>query len=150
MSTDGRPTPGVCLPEATAPLPDDPTILQQLIRELLAVLRQTRDENEQLQHRLDLLLRRLYGPRTERFDPNQPLLISDAFDAPEVPMASDAATAPVSAGRGAATAAEPGKKQRGHGRKGLPENLPRVSVFRSARQFSARVVGFCQRTAHAE
>ena len=45
------------------------------------VLRQTRHENEQLQHRLDLLLRRLYGPRTERFDPNQPLLIPDAFDA---------------------------------------------------------------------
>src|SRR6516165_956743 len=128
MSTDTGSTPSILLPDATAPLPDDPIILQHMIRELLAVLRQTRDENEQLQHRLDLLLRRLYGPRTERFDPNQPLLISDAFDAPEVPMASDAATAPVSAGRGAATAAEPGKKQRGHGRKGLPENLPRVPV----------------------
>src|ERR687894_272582 len=82
MSADGRTTPEVCLPDATAPLPDDPAILQQMIRELLAVLRQTRDDNEQLQHRLDLLLRRLYGPRTERFDPNQPLLIPDAFDAP--------------------------------------------------------------------
>src|SRR5215469_5787429 len=108
MSTDGCATPEVSLPDATAPLPDDPAILQQMIRELLAVLRQTRDENEQLQHRLDLLLRRLYGPRTERFDPNQPLLITDAFDAPEVPTASDAAPAPVSAEPGPATAAEPG------------------------------------------
>jgi transposase len=128
MSTDGRPTPEVCFPDATAPLPDDPAILQQMIRELLAVLRQTRDENEQLQHRLDLLLRRLYGPRTERFDPNQPLLIPDAFDAPEVPTASDAAPTPVPAELGPATAAEPGKKQRGHGRKALPENLPRMPV----------------------
>ena len=70
MSTDGCPTPEVSLPEATAPLPDDPAVLKQMIRELLDLLRQTRHENEQLQHRLDLLLRRLYGPRTERFDPN--------------------------------------------------------------------------------
>jgi transposase len=109
-------------------LPDDPAVLQQMIRELLDVLRQTRHENEQLQHRLDLLLRRLYGPSTERFDPNQPLLIPDAFDAPEVPTASGAASAPVSAEPGLATAAEPKEKQRDHGRKGLPENLPRVPV----------------------
>src|SRR3954453_9500013 len=68
--------------EPTAALPDDPVLLRQMIRELLDVLRQTRRENAQLQHRLDLLLRRLYGTRTERFDPNQPLLIPDAFDAP--------------------------------------------------------------------
>ena len=128
MSADGCPTPEVSLPDATAPLPDDPAVLQQMIRELLDVLRQTRHENEQLQHRLDLLLRRLYGPRTERFDPNQPLLIPDAFDTPEVPTASDATSAPVSAEPAPATAAEPRKKQRGHGRKGLPENLPRVPV----------------------
>ena len=77
MSTADSPAPGAPLPDATASLPDDPVILQQRIRELLAVLRPTRHENEQLQHRLDLLLRRLYGPRTERFDPNQPLLIPD-------------------------------------------------------------------------
>src|SRR6516165_9106961 len=111
MSTDTGPTPSILLPDATAPLPDDPAILHQMIRELLAVLRQTRDENEQLQHRLDLLLRRLYGPRTERFDPNQPLLIPDAFDAPEVPTASDGAPASVPAELSPATAAEPGKKQ---------------------------------------
>src|SRR5512147_1660162 len=76
--------------EPTASLPDDPVILQQIIRELLDVLRQTRHENEQLQHRLDLLLRRLYGPRTERFDPNQPLLFADAFDTSVAPATQDA------------------------------------------------------------
>src|SRR6516165_11458695 len=90
MSTDTGSTPSILLPDATAPLPDDPVILQHMIRELLEVLRQTWHENEQLQHRLDLLLRRLYGPRTERFDPNQPLLIPDAFDAPDPPATRDA------------------------------------------------------------
>jgi transposase len=71
MSTEVVPNPSNPLSDATASLPNDPVILQQMIRELLDVLRQTRHENEQLQHRLDLLLRRLYGPRTERFDPNQ-------------------------------------------------------------------------------
>src|ERR1700745_3511909 len=89
MSTDLTPTPVPLLPDATAPLPDDPVILQQMVLELLDVLHRTRHENEQLQHRLDLLLRRLYGPRTERFDPNQPLLIPDAFDAADAPAAQD-------------------------------------------------------------
>src|SRR5215831_19055960 len=111
MSTDTIPTPSILLPDATAPLPDDPVILQQMIRELLDVLRQTRHENEQLQHRLDLLLRRLYGPRTERFDPNQPLLIPDAFDTVTAPAAASAADPDVQA------AASTQKPHRGHGRK---------------------------------
>src|SRR5271165_6499765 len=93
MSTATGPTPSIPLLDATSSLPDDPVILQQMIRELLDVLRQTRHENEQLQYRLDLLLRRLYGPRTERFDPNQPLLIPDAFDTPTVPAAPASPTA---------------------------------------------------------
>jgi transposase len=107
-------------------LPDDPVILQQMIRELLDVLRRTRHENEQLQHRLDLLLRRLYGPRTERFDPNQPLLIPDAFDTPTAPTSPEAR--PVADPDPDAT---PGtkKKRRGHGRKALPKDLPRVPVL---------------------
>jgi transposase len=126
MSTDVDPIPSTSLPDANASLPDDPAVLRQMIRELLDVLRQTRHENEQLQHRLDLLLRRLYGPRTERFDPNQPLLIPDAFDPEAVPSAQDT---PPTAEPGPDPAAIPKKKQRGHGRKGLPENLPRVPVI---------------------
>jgi len=125
MSAEVVPTPGTPLPDGASSLPDDPVILQQMIRELLDVLRQTRHENEQLQYRLDLLLRRLYGPRTERFDPNQPLLIPDAFDAPAVPAAPTSAptTEP-----NRETASGTQKKQRGHGRKGLPKNLPRVKA----------------------
>jgi transposase len=125
MSTDLPPTSASPLPDATAPLPDDPVILQHMIRELLDVLRQTRHENEQLQHRLDLLLRRLYGPRTERFDPNQPLLIPDAFD---TPSATASPAAPPTVDPRPEEKAGTKEKQRGHGRKALPKHLPRVPV----------------------
>ncbi len=68
--------------DAAAPLPDDLVTCQRMIRELLDSLRQSRQDNEQLRHRLDLLLRRLYGPRAERVDPNQPSLFADAGAAP--------------------------------------------------------------------
>src|SRR3954462_273089 len=112
MSEDARPTTPETLADPTAALPTDPVILQQMIVELLAVLRDTRRQNEDLQHRLDLLLRRLYGPRTERFDPNQPLLIPDAFDTPTAPASPDAPPAP-DPNPEATTGAK--KKQRGHG-----------------------------------
>ena len=129
MSTDNGATPNTCLsnaaaalPDAAAALPDDPVILQQMVRELLDTPRQARRENEPLQHRLDLLLRRLYGPRTERFDPNQPLLIPDAFEAvaPEILETGNAVPPDPESG------AAPAKKARPHGRRALPKNLRRV------------------------
>jgi transposase len=114
--------------DPTATLPDDLVILRQMVHELLDALRQTRRENEQLQHRLDLLLRRLYGPRTERFDPNQPLLVPDAFE-PVVPDPGDAVP-PAPESR-----PEPAKQGRPHGRRPLPRDLrrvPRVYVLTEA------------------
>ena len=119
MSEDARTTTPEPHVDPTVALPDDPVILQQMVLELLAALRDKRRENEQLQHRLDLLLRRLYGPRTERFDPNQPLLIPDAFE-PAAPETSD--TAPPQPEPDNA----PARKARPHGRKPLPKNLRRV------------------------
>jgi transposase len=122
MSEDARPTTPETLADPTAALPTDPVILQQMIVELLAVLRDTRRQNEDLQHRLDLLLRRLYGPRTERFDPNQPLLIPDAFEA-LVPEAAEIGNAvPPDPEPGTA----PAKPSRPHGRRALPKDLRRV------------------------
>ena len=122
MSDDARPATPDALADPTAALPDDPTILQQMVLELLAVLRDTRRQNDELQHRLDLLLRRIYGPRTERFDPNQPLLIPDAFEAvaPESLESGDAVPPEPEPG------AAPKKKPRPHGRRALPKNLRRV------------------------
>src|SRR4051794_35679053 len=119
MSECVRPTAPESLADPAATLPDDPVILQQMVLELLATLRDTRRQNDDLQHRLDILLRRLYGPRTERFDPNQPLLIPDAFE-PAAPEAS--VVAPPQPERDKA----PAKTPRPHGRKVLPKNLRRV------------------------
>src|SRR3954451_24567831 len=131
MSEDARTTTPKPLADPTAVLPDDPAILQQMILELLAALRDTRRQNDELQHRLDLLLRRIYGPRTERFDPNQPLLIPDAFEAVVAEISEP--------GNAILPEPEPGtalkKQSRPHGRRALPKDLrrvPRVYVLTEA------------------
>jgi transposase len=99
-------------------LPDDRDTLKRMILELLETLQENQRDREQLQHRLDLLLQRLYGPRQERIDPNQRLLFpettADAVTAvtPTAPAAED----------------KPKRKCKPHGRRRIPENLPRVPV----------------------
>ena len=122
MSEDAHPTTPETLANPTDALPDDPAILQQMVLELLAVLRDTRRQNDELQHRLDLLLRRIYGPRTERFDPNQPLLFPDAFEVVVPETLEPGNAVPPEPEPGAA----PKKKPRPHGRRVLPKNLRRV------------------------
>jgi hypothetical protein len=59
---------------ASAPAAADPpptATLKRMVLELLASLHEGQRDNEALWHRVDLLLRRLYGPRGERFNPNQ-------------------------------------------------------------------------------
>jgi len=103
-------------------LPDDPAILKHMILELLATLREERRDKEALRQRIDQLLRRLYGPRTERVDPNQPL--------PGVAATADAAPVSVTATEptAAQTALRVRRRARPHGRRPLPENLPRRVV----------------------
>ena len=76
----------------TAALPDDANVLKQMIADLLRELRRERRDRQEVQQRLDALLRRLYGPHPERADPNQPLLFPE-MDAspspPPVPPAED-------------------------------------------------------------
>jgi transposase len=93
-------------------LPDDPATLKSMILELLASMHQRDHDLAALQHRLELLLRRLYGLRGERFDPNQPLLFTDLLPDAAPPLAAEE---------------KPKRKCRPHGRRRLPENLPRVS-----------------------
>jgi transposase len=101
----------------TAPeqLPDDVATLKGMVLELLASLRERDRDNEALRHRLDLLLRRLYGPRGERLDPNQPLLFAE-------PVVSEDRAAPAADPAGTT---EPRRRCRPHGRRRMPENLPR-------------------------
>src|SRR5438445_7854920 len=85
----------VCIGNVPLPaaeqLPDDPETLKRMILELLATLHQERRDKDELRHRLDLLLRRLYGPRSERFDPNQPLLFDDLLTPGGEPSTADQA-----------------------------------------------------------
>ncbi|MBV9123297.1 MAG: IS66 family transposase [Planctomycetes bacterium] len=96
-------------------LPDDLATLKGMIVELVASLQQRDRDYEALRHRLDLLLKRLYGPRGERYDPNQPWLFADLAAPPEGPTA---AAEPAGPGR-------PKRRARPHGRRRLPPQLPR-------------------------
>ena len=97
-----------------AHLPDDPALLKAMLAEVLAALRASRQEGERLRERLDQLLRRLYGPRSERLNPDQLLLFAE-------PAAGEAVTPQPPTDPGAA--AKPRRK--GHGRQQLPRHLPR-------------------------
>jgi transposase len=109
--------------ENLPPLPSDILTLHAMIRELLDSLKKERLQREGVQQRLDLLLRKLYGPKAERFDPNQPWLLpemapnasADAMESPKEETPSDDEDA-----------AKP--KRHGHGRKPLPKDLPRRRV----------------------
>ena len=113
------PTDHVTTPSLTSPedLPDDSATLKRMVLELLVSLQERDRANEALQYRLDQLLRRLYGPRGERFDPNQPLL----FGEPDAGQD----TAPAAAPTEAVAVAKPKRRCRPHGRRRLPQHLPR-------------------------
>jgi transposase len=105
--------------EAAIPLPDDLAVCHGMIRELAASLRAAQRQVEQLGHRLDLLLRRLYGPRSERVDPDQLLLFVDPVEDQWTPPAPAAEPTPEPA------PPSRGRPLKGHGRRALPADLPR-------------------------
>lgn len=101
-------------PTAAEQLPDEVATLKRMVLELLASLHERDRDIEGMRHRIDLLLRRLYGPRGERFNPNQLLLFAE-MDAGH-DTASPTEPAPPD---------KPKRRCRPHGRRRLPENLPR-------------------------
>src|SRR5262245_33830016 len=103
------------LPPSAERLPDDPATLKRMVLELLASLHERERDIEALRHRLTLLLRRLYGPRGERINPDQLLLFAEAA------ASQDTAAAPPEP----AAAAGPNRRCRPPGRRRLPEELPR-------------------------
>jgi transposase len=108
-------SPAAALPAIEpAQLPDDTALLKAMLAEVLALLRASRQEGEQLRQRLDQLLRRLYGPRSERLRPDQPLLFAEPPEAEAQPPEP-----PVEPGESAPA------RRKGHGRQQLPRHLPR-------------------------
>jgi transposase len=104
-------------------LPNEVPVLKAMVAELLAALKKSQHQCLGMQQQIDLLLRRLFGAKAERFDPNQPWLI------PEMANAAEPATSEASADEAvddSATKAKP--KRKGHGRKPLPDDLPRQRI----------------------
>jgi transposase len=115
-------------------LPDDVATLKRMVLELLASLHEHERDIEGYRHRISLLLRRLYGQRGERIDPSQLLLFA------EIAPSQDTTPAPTEP----AAAAEPKRRCRPHGRRRLPEHLPREARHHELSE-AERVCGNCGR-----
>ena len=108
--------------EATATesnLPDDPSLLKGMIQELLTTNREQQRRIDHLVNQVHQLTKRLYGPRADTLNPNQPTLFGE-------PPPSDTPVSPPPEPTVVATATTTTVKN-GHGRRKLPENLKRVT-----------------------
>ena len=97
-------------------LPDDPALLKQMIIELLGTLHQERRASAGLQQQLEQLLRRLYGPKGEKFDPQAFALFPELKTLLEQPAPPAAQLV---------QAATPTPKKPSTGRRQLPASLRR-------------------------
>jgi transposase len=59
-------------------LPDDLEVSHRLIRDLIEHLQKEQHRSQALEAKLDQLLRKLYDPKSERFNPAQLTLFADA------------------------------------------------------------------------
>ncbi len=115
-------------------LPDDPALLKQLLAEQQVMMDRIREEAatqlEALRQRMEAeykaavaaILRRYYGPRSERFDPRQLLLFGQRID--QLPL--DEASIAEEAGKKLVTRRI--KNRDRHGRQQLPEHLERIEI----------------------
>jgi transposase len=97
--------------DALPPLPDDLTTCHGMIAELFATVKEQRSTIQQQQDRIDWLVRQHFGRKSERINPDQPLLFAEPAAEPPPPPAPPEATVVV--------------KRKGHGRKPLPKDLRR-------------------------
>jgi len=113
MSTDALPLPDL------ATLPDDPAVLKQLVVQLLEELQKANARLERQEHHMHLLLKRIYGSTSEKFDPRQGVLFDsqpgEEETAPSMPASPPAASA-VS------------KNRDRHGRGRIPDEIERQEV----------------------
>ena len=109
---------GMC--EPASPLPDDLDLCHEIIRQQAETIRESQRRIEQLEHQVELLLRRQFGPRRESVDPDQLRLFSeDALDG----VAEDTGEKSPEP-----EDVKPKRKWRRRGRQKLPEGLPRKRV----------------------
>jgi len=97
-------------------LPQDKVTLQDMVLELMTTVHRSRLDMDEMRHRLNLLLRRLYGPRTERFNPEQGSLFDETADGQDPPAPTEPSSLEPSS--------RAQRKARPHGRRKLPKDLP--------------------------
>jgi transposase len=93
--------------------------LKALVRELVDALEKSQRRNEQLEHRLGVLLKARFGPRADRLDPKQLLLFAKEILAEAEKPAPEPASPPKP---------KAPSNGNGHGRRPLPKDLPRKQV----------------------
>jgi transposase len=97
-------------------LPTDVAVLHGMIRELLASHTASQKRIGHLEHQLDQLLKRFYGPRADKIHPDQGHLFEEPPPEPVVAFVDPPRESP------------PATRPRGHGRSALPANLRRETV----------------------
>jgi transposase len=113
-------------------LPNDVESLKSLVHQLHEALHKSVRENDQLQHRLAMLLKARFGPRADRLDPNQMLLF--ATEMMQVVEQSSTGPRPKKPANG-----QP--KREGHGRRRFPEDLPRLLMVHDLSEDQKRCPG---------
>src|SRR6516165_7076433 len=103
--------------EPDEPLPDDLALCHEIIRQQADTIRESQRRIEQLEHQVEQLLRRQYGPRRESVDPDQLRLFADEeAEGDPAPAPEPEDTAPAR------------RRWRRRGRQRLPEHLPRERI----------------------
>lgn len=123
MSTDATSSPQAALQVDPATLPDDAALLKSLVAQLFAELQSRDGRISDLEHRMSLLLRKLYGCKSEKLDPRQASLfdlLTAASEDQQTAAAHDTAS-----GIEAPTEPRSPKPGTGHGRRRLPDQLQR-------------------------
>lgn len=119
-------------------LPSDVALLKQLLAERESLIAQIREEaarqlaaeraahqaaiDEAVRAAVAAILRRYYGPRSERFDPRQLLLFGEAVEQ----MSLDEGA--IEAEAGETLVSRRAKSRHNHGRQQLPEALERIEI----------------------
>jgi len=102
---------------------------QQLQIEALTRKLQSAQQNiSMLQHQLDQLLRRIYGRRSERLDPNQLMFDNLVLDAIEQPLPPAQVPADLPLPQEPKAKQDHGAKRQHPGRIPIPEHLERVEI----------------------
>ena len=133
MSTDATSSPPAALQVDPTTLPDDAAVLKSLVAQLFVELQSRDGRISELEHRLSLLLRKLYGSKSEKLDPRQTSLFDLLAAVAEDQSVVTGPASPAAAGDNSSdetpAATSTTKQQPGHGRRRLPDQLQRREVL---------------------